>query len=196
MVLSMVLMMAVAACGGGASTPTNPGNTASASPYRLELVALTLTETDATPQSITVEADGDIVMEGRTVARIHPDGRVTDLDGKTALLTLEASGDVLDGAGTVVARLDDDGALSFGDRTASIGDDGVLVDSATGTAPPGKRGMRVDGASTAGQRRTAMMVVLLMAASAGPTAHEVSAPVGVFTGTGPTAPIVAPTSTP
>ena len=174
----LLFVAALAACGGGTKpAPAEPTPTTAAAPAAptgpWELGELKFYQGDelgmqmhanghlevklvhAEPGKATVEkwqdvgalsADGTITaLDGKKHAEVKPDGSIVSQDGQTAPFHLEGE------------------TLVVGDKKISIDDKGILQ----GGNDMGKP-MRIEGATTPGLRRTALVVLALIMASPGP----------------------------
>lgn len=107
--------------------------------------------------AISIHADGTIEYEGKIGAKVTAQGQIVNDKGDVGF-TLMADGSIKGPDGNIVdVTLSPEGSIKSGDKAISIKDDGTL-DGANPDAPQ----MRVEGASTPGLKRTAMLVLIVL----------------------------------
>lgn len=165
--LAFAALLCAGACGGGSSTtaPTTPvakTETMVAAPT-LALGEMKIIDINKN-KFIAIHADGSIELEGKTLAKVTTDGRViTTADDKT-VMTLGADGSIKGPDGTDLgAKVGADGSLSMKAETVTIDETGMVKGGNT-SAPP----LKVEGATNAELKRTAMFVLVVMTASGEP----------------------------
>ncbi len=159
--LAWVVVVASGCLAPAAPTATGPANVAETPPDRLQFGELRLVEADDSPQAVLIHADGGVEVDGEVIASLGTDGRMVMHHTGEVVLELDADGNLRDAHGAVVATMADDGSVTVGDRTMTVAADGMVL----GTNPNGPP-MKLEGATTDGQRRTAMLVMTALSLSA------------------------------
>lgn len=178
--LLFAFCVVAAACGGGSkqAEATTPATATVQADVVLELGELTLFEGDEAIAKIhadgktefgeggtwksgpTLKQDGTVEVEGTAVAKVNADGTIIDVKSN-AKLPLVVTADKV--------------TMSSGDQSMSIelGATGAITVVGDNASQP-KKPIRVDGAKTPGQRRTALAFLAIMvgAAAAGPPPSE------------------------
>lgn len=156
-ILTALALVTFSACGGGAPKSADPTSVASAA--RVELGEMTLGNDK---KVVKIHADGGLEgPDGTSMGTLSTNGTIV-LEGKT-IATLEADGRVSmgDASAHESASISEQGVLTFKTKsesfTAMIGSDGVVA----GTNP-GAGKLVVTGADTAGKKRAAMLVLVAM----------------------------------
>ena len=163
--LSIALVLAVTACGGGSKKePTTTTDTAAkteATGVTLALGELKILDTSKN-QSLLIHADGTIEVDGQKPAKVTTTGTIVTADGSKTVMTLTADGSIKgpDGA-DLGAKLAADGSLTMGTQTISIDDTGV-IQGGNPSAPQ----LKVEGATDANLKRTAMFVLIALMSGA------------------------------
>ncbi len=162
--LAALAFAALTACGGSAPPPASGGSASSASATRVEVGEMTLGDDKKT---VKIHADGTIeAPDGKPMGTVTAQGEII-VQGKT-VATLAADGTVSMGEGAKEsATISEDGVLTFKTKsetfTASIGADGAVA----GTNPSAGK-LVIKGADTAGKKRAAMLVLVVVVTSKGP----------------------------
>jgi len=152
--LVMGLVVVVVACGG---SPAPRGPQVSQAPRgHLAVAAASLR---AGGEAIDVSSDGTVRANGRSVGRVHGDGRFLDAKGGL-VATLGENGRIVSGDGALLedVSIAGDGTLTLKGRTIRIEDDGAV----SGLGARDQLSVQV---SREG-RRAAMYVLVLAALSA------------------------------
>jgi hypothetical protein len=178
--LSMVAVIGLAACGGGnkpVATSTTPAPEATTAPAGgIELAELKFYEGD--DLGMQLHADGHLQVkvshseEGKPaeekwmdVGVIGADGSVSDAEG-TKHGTIGADGSFKSPDGQAAPFHLEGETLVIGDKKLTIDDQGILQGGNNDTGKP----MRVEGATTAGRKRTALVLLAILLASPEPQA--------------------------
>ena len=145
--LSLVVAIA-AACGAPAPRPASPAPA-------VALGELALVDVGK-QQGIAIHADGTVEQHGVKLGKVTADGKLVTLDTGAVIVALAADGTVVgrDGA-SVGSRIADDGTLTTGTHTITIDATGELVGG-----EPGAPRLQVQGATSAGLKRTALLVLV------------------------------------
>jgi hypothetical protein len=169
--LSFVLVLTTAACGGGAKTaPTPAAPIADTAPVAASGTTLALAEMKLVDvnknKAILIHKDGTIEFEGQKPAKVTADGKLVKADTGEVFFQLQPDGSIKTADGTDVGvKISPDGALTMGDKTISLDDTGLLVGG-----NPNAPQMKVEGATDANLKRTAMFVLVVITAPAAPPA--------------------------
>jgi hypothetical protein len=191
--LSMVAVIGLAACGGGnkpAATATTPApETATAPASGIELAELKFYEGD--DLGMQLHADGHLQVkvshseQGKPaeekwmdVGVIGADGSVSDAEGKKHG-TIGADGSFKSPEGQTAPFHVEGETLVVGDKKITIDDKGILQ----GGNDMGKP-MRIEGATTPGLKRTALVLLAILMASPEPETPSTEVPPAPPSGTG------------
>lgn len=162
--LAALALVTLGACGGGASKPATTSNTSGATASRVEVGEMTLGDDKKT---VKIHADGTIeAPDGKPMGTLTANGEII-VQGKT-VATLAADGTVSLGEGAKEsATISEEGVLTFKTKnetfTATIGADGLVA----GTNPSAGK-LVVTGADTAGKKRAAMLVLVVVVSAKSP----------------------------
>lgn len=145
------------ATAGATTGATDGGGEAEAGADRIAFGELRLVAADGAAPVVFIHADGGVERGDEMIASLGTDGRMVMHHTGEVVLELDAAGALHDAAGTAVARMASDGTLTIGDQTMTIGADGAVLGGDPAAVP-----VTIEGATTDGQRRTAMLVLLAL----------------------------------
>lgn len=190
----LLFIMALAACGGSKTTPTEPTTTPTTAPAATTTLELgELTVYDGSDAMLKIHADGNTEMGGHSNGAVtYKAGPVLATDGTATyegkpVAKLNADGTVMDLTANKLVPMTvtaDKLTISNGAQSAEIvlHADGTMAIPNTGS----KAAPRVEGADTAGKRRAVLLMVGMLMHSGEATASGQSGPEA-------TAPVIAPT---
>jgi hypothetical protein len=170
--LSIVVLLA-AACGGSNKAPVDttkaPVDTTATggaqAGVQLALGEMKLIDVNKN-KAILIHADGTIEVDGAKRAKITSDGKILAVDSGEVGFALQVDGSVkgADGkdVGVIVGA---DGAITMGETVVSLDPTGAVI----GGNPKAPK-MRVEGATDAGLKRTAMFVLVALSSPSAGTA--------------------------
>jgi hypothetical protein len=157
--ITLAISLTLAACGGG-GTKSDTTPTAKAG-VQLGLGEIKLIDVNKN-EAVLIHADGTIEMpNGEKPAKVTADGKLVSLDpndkGEVGF-ELHPDGSVKSTDGKISGpMISADGVLTIGDMTVSVDAEGNLI----GGNPDAPK-MRVEGATDANLKRTAMFVLAVM----------------------------------
>lgn len=172
--LALALVLASAACGGGskkAATPATEPTTVAATGVTLSLGEMKIVD-ETQNKSLMIHADGTIEVEGQKPAKVTADGKIVTMADNQTQMTLDPDGSIKGPHGADLgAKLGADGSLTMGDQTISIDDMG-MIKGGNASAPQ----LKIEGATDANLKRTAMFVLIALMSGAEPTPAPAPAP--------------------
>jgi hypothetical protein len=168
----LAILVFLVACGSKkpeATKPEPPPATATAG-VALELGEMRLVDVGK-DQAVLIHADGGIEFKGVKGATVTKDGKIKNEEGQVGF-ELQPDGTIKGPTGHVIdVTLTAEGAIKSGDKTISVDDKGALVGS-----NPDAPQMRIEGATSAGLKRTAMFVLIALTTPEGEPEPSGSAP--------------------
>jgi len=171
--LAIAIAVTIAGCGGSSTPSSTPATTAAvAAPGSVQLALAEMKLIVNNNVTVVIHADGTIRGgAGAKAAKVTPDGKMISLATGEVVLALQPDGTIKDVQNNQVldVTLTDEGAITVRDRTYSLDAAGELVGG-----DPAAPKMRVEGATDASLRRTAMFVLALSFAQTSTPASSVA----------------------
>jgi hypothetical protein len=171
--LCVAVALVVVGCAGSNKKADKAPMTTAAAPadanVKLALGEMRLVDV-AKNQAINIHADGTIEFNGKVIVKVTPDGKLVKIDTGEVGLSLQPDGSINGPNGEVLeVKLGNDGTLVAGDKTLSVDSAGMLVGG-----NPGAPELRVEGATDAKLKRTAMFVLVAVAMPSSPPEQSAS----------------------
>jgi len=153
--LAIAFVLFAAACGGGGSK--KPDTVTAQAGVELEFGELKIIDVNKN-EAVLVHANGEIEMAGVKVVKVTKDGKIVRTDNGEVGFVLNADGTIKGPEGKVLElTLSSDAVIKNGDKTITLDAAGLLL----GGNPDAPQ-MKVEGATTTGQKRTALFVLIAL----------------------------------